>query len=115
MSYDLIMELQQKNRELSASIKQLRASGTALAEAERDYKITLREAVLRLKEEKQPATLINLIVYGEKDVAEKRFKRNIAETVYLANQEAINSTKLQLRLLESQIQREWSNNAGSGI
>jgi hypothetical protein len=27
----------------------------------------------------------------------------------LANQEAINSLKLQIRILEGQLQREWSN------
>lgn len=107
MSYDLLNELQRKQHELSASLKKLRENGNALAEAERDYKVTLRAAVLRLKEEKQPATLISLIVYGEKDVAEKRLKRDIAEIMYDANKEAIQSTKLQLRLIEAQINREW--------
>ena len=107
MGFDLYNELQRKQRELSASLKQLRENGSALAEAERDYKITLRVAVLRLKEEGHPATLISLIVYGEKDFAEKIFKRDIAKTIYEANQEAIQTTKLQLRLIEAQINREW--------
>lgn len=45
--------------------------------------------------------------YGIQSVADARFKRDVAETVYRANLEAINSIKLQLRLLENQIQREW--------
>ena len=107
MGYDLLNELQRKQNELSASLKQLRVNGCKLSEAERDYKITLRAAVLRLKEEGQPATLISLIVYGEKDVAEKRIKRDNAEIIYEANKEAIQTTKLQLRLIEAQINREW--------
>lgn len=105
---DLIQELQQKIRELAASIKQLRVSGTAKAEAEKNYKIKLREEALKLRAEKgMPVTLINQIVYGIPEVAELRFKRDIADTVYQANLEAINSTKLQMRILENQIAREW--------
>ena len=94
--------------ELTISIKKLRHTGQALAEAERDYKITLRQEALKLKlEDKLPVTLINQIIFGVPEVADKRFKRDIAETMYNTNQEHINATKLKLRLLESQINREW--------
>lgn len=112
MSMDLINSLQQKDRELSASIRELRNTGSALAEAERDYKIKLREASLQLRTEGMAVTLIDKVVYGVPEVAELRFKRDIAETIYNANQEAINSTKLQMRMIESQINREWSNTNG---
>jgi hypothetical protein len=55
-------------------------------------------------------TLINQIVYGIPEVASKRFKRDIAETMYQTNLEYINTTKLQLRILENQLQREWGKN-----
>lgn len=110
MSYDLMSELQQKDKELTVAIKQLRISGTAKAEAERDYKIKLREEALKLRAEKgMPVTLINQIVYGIPTVAELRLKRDITDTVYQANLEAINSTKLQMRILENQIAREWGS------
>ena len=51
--------------------------------------------------------MIDKTCYGIPSVAEARFKRDVAETVYTANKEAINSIKLQLRLIEGQIQREW--------
>ena len=95
--------------ELTISIKKLRSTGKALAEAEKDYKICLRQEALKLRVEKDmPVTLINQIIYGVPEVADKRFKRDIAETMYMANQEHINATKLKLRLLESQLSREWS-------
>lgn len=107
---DLINDIQMLMEELTISIKKLRQTGNALAEAEKDYKITLRQEALKLRVEKDmPVTLINQIIYGVPDVAEKRFKRDIAETMYNTNQEHINATKLKLRLLESQLSREWSN------
>ena len=107
---DLYNDIQQLMSELTTSIKLLRKNGNDLASAERDYKITLRQEALKLRSEQDmPVTLINQIIYGVPDVAEKRFKRDIAQTMYDTNQEHINVTKLKLRLLEAQLNREWSN------
>ena len=57
-----------------------------------------------------PVTLIQQVVYGVPEVAQKRFDRDIAEAIYKANQEAINSIKLQIRVIENQISREFSVN-----
>ena len=104
---DLYDELQAKTRQLDASIKQLRKNGTEYAEAERDYKVLLRTEALKLRDEGMAIGMIDKVIYGIPSVAEMRFKRDIAEVVYKANQEAINSIKLQMRLIENQIQREW--------
>lgn len=107
---DLINDIQMLMEELTISIKKLRQTGNALAESERDYKIALRQEALKLRfEDDMPVTLINQIIFGVPEVAEKRYKRDIAETMYNTNQEHINATKLKLRLLESQISREWGN------
>lgn len=106
---NLYNELESKIQELEVSIRSLRKTGTNYAEAERDYKILLRQEVLKLRDEGQAIGVITLICYGIPSVAEARFKRDTAETIYRANQEAINSIKLQLRLLESQIQREYGS------
>ena len=107
---DLINDIQALMEELTISIKKLSQTGQALAEAEKDYKITLRQEALKLRVEKDmPVTLINQIIFGVPEVAEKRFKRDVAETIYNTNQEHINATKLKLRLLESQLNREWGN------
>ena len=105
---DLYNDLQRKIEELNISIKSLRTTGTEFAEAERDYKIKLREEALKLRAEKGMAvTLINKVVYGVPEVAGKRFNRDVKQAVYQANLEAINSIKLQIRVIESQLQREW--------
>ena len=104
---DLYNELESKIQELEISIRSLRKTGSNYAEAERDYKILLRQEVLKLRDEGQAIGVITLTCYGIPSVAEARFKRDIAESIYKANLEAINSIKLQLRLLENQIQREY--------
>ena len=104
---DLYQELQQKIKELEISVKGLRVNGTAYAEAEKNYKILLRAECLKLRDDGMAIGMIDKTCYGIPSVAEARFKRDVAEAVYKANQEAINSIKLQMRLLESQIQREW--------
>ena len=109
---ELHNELKQKTRELDISIKLLRKNGSAYAEAEKEYKVLLRYECLKLRDEGMPIGLIDKICKGIPSVAEARLKRDIALTTYKANQEAINSIKLQLRLIESQIQREWGVKVG---
>ena len=105
---DLYNELQSKTRQLELSIKQLRKTGTEYAEAERDYKILLRTECLKLRDDGMAIGMIDKTCYGIPSVAEARFKRDVAEAVYKANLEAINSIKLQMRLIEAQLSREWS-------
>lgn len=95
---------------LTQSIKILAKYGKELAEAERDYKITLRQEALKLRTQKDmPVTLIQQVVYGIPEVAEKRFKRDVAEAMRNTAQENINVQKLQIRILEEQIKRDWGN------
>ena len=113
MEYDLYDELQAKTKQLEISIKSLRKSGTDYAQAEKDYKILLRSEWLRLRDDGMAIGMIDKTCYGIPSVAEARFKRDVAEAVYKANMEAINSIKLQMRLIESQLQREWGANESS--
>lgn len=109
---ELYQELTTKTRQLEASIRQLRQNGTAYAQAEMEYKMLLRQECLKLRDEGMAIGMIDKTCYGIPAVAEARFKRDVAETVYKANQEAINSIKLQLRLIENQISREWGQANG---
>lgn len=106
---DLYNELTSKIEQLQVSLKKLRETGSNYAKAERDYKVLLRQEVLRLRDEGQAIGVITLTCYGIPSVAEKRFQRDVAQTIYEANKEAINTLKLQIRLIESQLQREWNN------
>lgn len=104
---DLYEEITKLMAELTASIRKLRQNGVNLAEAERDYKLTLSQEALRLRAGDMPVTLINNVIYGVPEVAQKRFKRDVEQANYDANKEHINITKLKLRILEAQLSREW--------
>lgn len=107
---DLFEEITKLTQQLDISVKNLRKSGTEYAQAEQDYKICLRKEALKLRaDENMPVTLINQIIYGVPEVARLRFDRDIKEAVYDANKEAINTLKLKLRIIEGQLNREWSN------
>jgi hypothetical protein len=105
--YDLIREIQSIRQKLDVSLKMLRRSGRDYAQAEHDYKILLRTECLRLRDEGMAVGMITMTAYGIPKVAEARMKRDIAEATYKANQEALNVFKLQLRIVESQLSREW--------
>lgn len=110
---DLVNELNELCNKLSISGKQMQKYGNELAEAERNYKICLREEALKLRTTKDmPVTLINQVVYGVPEVADLRFKRDVAETMYKVSQESINTLKLKIRVLDAQIAREWGSRNG---
>lgn len=107
---ELLDELQTKMSHLDQALRTLRKNGIAKAEAERDYKEAVSKECLKLRDEGMAVTLIAQIVYGLPSVSTLRFKRDCAEVVYNANLEAINITKLQLRIIEEQVKREWGWN-----
>ncbi len=102
-------EIQEKCKLLDKAIKELAQNGYDLATKEREYKIAINKKALELRAEDTPVTLINQVIYGYDDIASKRFERDTAEVKYNANQEYINTIKLQIRILESQLNREWGN------
>ena len=63
-----------------------------------------------MKAEGCTSTELSNIIKGQPEVAEAMFKRDNAKVFYTANQEHINVVKLELRVLENQIAREWGVN-----
>lgn len=110
--YDLVEQINKLNSELTQSIKLLRKNGDAYAEAERDYQVAKAQTVLRMKDAGATVTEISMSIKGQPEVREKLFKRDVARVMYETNQEHINTVKLQLRLLDNQIAREWGNSNG---
>ena len=106
---DLFNELQSLTKQLQVSLKQLRINGIELAKCERDYKVAVNKKALQLRSEDMPVTLIQTVIYGYDDIAMLRFKRDSANVVYNANMEAINTIKLQIRVVQNQLDKEWGN------
>lgn len=107
MAEDLIQEIGAKSALLDAAIKQLGIRGKAYAQAEHDYRVAMRKKILDERAKGTPVTIISDVCRGDPEVAKLRLERDIALTVYESAQEAINGFKLQIRILDSQIEREW--------
>ena len=106
---DLIQELDRMKEELHKSMKMLRQSGEALAQAEHDYQVIKAQTWRILKDEGCTSTELANIIKGQPKVAEAMFSRDNAKVFYTANQEHINVVKLEMRVIENQIAREWNN------
>lgn len=106
--YDLINEIGQKSRLLDAAIRELGVRGRAYAQAERDYRVAMARKILEERDKGTPVTIISDICRGNPEIAKLRFERDCAEVVYKSALEAINAMKLQIRVLDAQVGREWS-------
>lgn len=106
---DIYNELQFKQKMLDKSLKSLRTNGIELAKAEQEYKMAVCKKALELRGNDVPVTLIQLTIYGYPEIATLRFKRDSAEAIYYANKEAINGIKLEIKIIQEQINKEYSN------
>lgn len=106
---DLINEVRQKSRLLDVAIKEAGKRGKAYAQAERDYRVSMAKKILMEREGGTPVTIISDICRGDAHIAKLRFERDCAEVVYKSALEAINVMKLQIRILDAQIEREWGH------
>jgi len=107
--YKFLEKQNPTNYVISQKLGILYEAKNELKEAEREYKVKLREEVLKLRDEGMAIGIIDKTCYGIPTIAQLRFKRDCAKVVYDANQEAIMSIKLQMRIIENQLGREWSN------
>jgi len=112
---DLWNELDFKRKELSQAVKDLRDLGSKAAGFEREYKKAYRSEVFTLHEvDKIAWTACNAMAHGDTkrfDVAERRYNRDLAQTLYEAKKEEILAIKLEMRMLSNQIEREWSQSS----
>lgn len=104
---DLFLTMQDKTALLDKALEQLGRRGRAYAEAEQAYKIALRQEILKERDRGTPVTIISDICRGEKEIARRRFERDVAEAVYKAAIEAINVYKLEINIMREQIEREY--------
>lgn len=105
--YDLINEIGQKSKMLETAVKELGTRGRAYAQAEHDYRVALAEKTLLERDKGTPATICSDVCRGDRKIAKLRFERDVAEVVYRSALEAINATKLQIKILDAQVEREW--------
>ena len=108
MGTDLYLERQEMVQKMHLALKESALRGEEWAKAERDYKVANAKFILNARANGVPATLIKDLAMGDSEISELRLKRDIALTAYENAKEARNIYKLNVRLLESEIEREWS-------
>ena len=92
-----------------AAIKELRSRGSAYAQAEQDYRVELAKCILLERDKGTPVTIISDVCRGDRTIAGLKFNRDVADVVYKSALEAVNGYKLQIRILDAQIEREWGH------
>jgi hypothetical protein len=107
---DLYNELQEKCRLLDNSIKMLRKTGSDYAKAYTDYRKELAKELVKLKDEGYAITLAGDIARGKPDIAHLKFMEISTEAIYKANMESINVLKLEIKILQEQINKEYGGN-----
>lgn len=106
---ETILERNLIKEQLDTALSTCRPNGLASNEAEVQYRIKKSQEILRLKSEGYPATLIPDIVKGLPDVAILYQDKLDKEVIYKANVEAIQVKKLELRIIEADVEREYNN------
>ena len=107
---DLLQELNRINSLLTKALEQYKQRGQEYAKCYKDYRIKVAQELLQLKADGMPVTIAYDIARGQEEVANAKEKEIIAECMYKSCQEAINTYKLQIKILQEQINKEWSNN-----
>lgn len=106
MGYDLYEKQQDLIRQLDVAVKQLRKTGQAYGGSYARYRIALAKELLKLKADNMPVTIAYDIARGKEEIALMKQDEICNEAIYNANLESINSLKLQIKILDKQIDRE---------
>lgn len=108
MGQDLFLELRDKQILLEKALGEYGKRGREYAQTEMDYRVVLNQKILTERDKGTPVTIISDVCRGDREVAKHKFQRDVAEVMYKAAEEAIQCYKLGIRMLDSQISREWN-------
>lgn len=94
---------------LTAALSEYKVRGIEYAKAFKKYRTLLSQKLLELKAEGMPVTIAYDVARGIKEVADAKEQEIITECLYKSCQEAINTYKLQIKILQAQITTEYNN------
>lgn len=104
---DLLADLMRDRDLMKRASEALKERGIALAKAEAEYQTAKHSRSLAMKADGHSATMIQLLIKGDEKVSLAMFARDCAQVEYDSAREALNVYKLDARLLEAQIDREY--------
>lgn len=107
-AFNLQQEIEECGEMLDTALEECRRRGDACALAEAEYYSAKARAVLDLKAQGQPATLISLLVKGVPEVNEALAKWRRLEVAYDNAKDARNIFKRRYDFTREQYQREWT-------
>ena len=91
---------------LTTAISEMKKAGISKAKAESEYRIALATKMLKERESGTPVTIINDICRGSKEIASLKMERDIAETLYDSCLQKIYQTKMEIGIIENQMNAE---------
>lgn len=101
-------EIELNEQAMSEAQRTLLPNWMNYCKAKQEYHIAKAKAILKLRTDGCPATLILDIVKGIDVVAELGYKRDIAEAIYKSNIEAINVYKQKANDLRMFFEKEYT-------
>lgn len=104
---DPVSELARDRDLMKRASEEMKRRGIALAKAEAEYQTAKNATALLLKADGYSATMIAMVIKGDERVSVPMFARDCAQVEYESAREALNVYKLDARLLEAQIDREY--------
>jgi hypothetical protein len=107
MAIELINEMLDKTNQMTGVITELKKRGRKMAETEADYRSALAQKILQLRAESFPVTIMNDVCRGDREVAKLRLVRDIAKTEYEVASEMLQVLKLQIRVLQAEVERDF--------
>jgi hypothetical protein len=107
MAIELINEMLAKTTQMTGVITELKKRGRKMAETEADYRSALAQKILQLRAESFPVTIMNDVCRGDREVARLRLQRDIAKTEYEVASEMLQVLKLQIRVLQAEVERDF--------
>lgn len=102
-------KLQELNKLLSSALTEYKKRGMDYAKAFKNYRVLVAQKLLTLKADGMPVTISYDIARGDEQVANAKEQEIITECLYNSCKEAINTYKLQIKILQSQIDTELKN------
>ena len=102
-----IQKMQELNTYLTTALVEYKKRGTDYAKAYKNYRVLLSQELLKLKAEGMPVTIAYDIARGTEKVATAKEQEIITECLYKSCQEAINTYKLQIKILQENINKDY--------
>lgn len=104
-----LQKLEELNNLLTSALSEYKKRGQDYAKAYRDYRVKVAQKLLQLKAEGMPVTISYDIARGDEEVANAKEQEIITECLYKSCQEAVNVFKLQIKILQAQIDNDYGN------